>query len=141
MVDILKGGIASDQRGNIRFVNDFDMSGIKRFYIIKNVDTETVRGWRAHRIEQRWFYVLSGSFILDLVVVDNWNSASRNLPVERKILTASDLSVIHIPQGYGTAIQSLEEESELLVFADHDIKHATLDDYTWPKDYFLQRGR
>lgn len=40
----IRGGIAKDHRGQIRFVNDFDMSLVKRFYIIKNADTEIVRG-------------------------------------------------------------------------------------------------
>ncbi|KKX51752.1 hypothetical protein, partial [Sphingobacterium sp. IITKGP-BTPF85] len=67
MIDFIKGGIAKDGRGQIRFVNDFEMSLVKRFYIIKNLDLTLVRGWRAHRIEQRWFYVLSGSFAIDTV--------------------------------------------------------------------------
>jgi len=25
------------------------MTAVKRFYIIENKDTETIRGWRAHR--------------------------------------------------------------------------------------------
>ncbi len=70
-VEMIKGGMAKDHRGQIRFVNDFDLSEVKRFYIIKNADTELVRGWRAHRIEQRWFYVLSGAFIIDVVCIDS----------------------------------------------------------------------
>ena len=46
----ITGGIAKDHRGQIRFVNDFDMTEVKRFYIITNKDTELIRGWRAHRI-------------------------------------------------------------------------------------------
>lgn len=35
MIKTIKGGIAEDHRGHIRFVNDFDMTEVKRFYIIK----------------------------------------------------------------------------------------------------------
>lgn len=139
MINTITGGIAKDHRGQIRFVNDFDMSLVKRFYIIKNTDTELVRGWRAHRMEQRWFYVLSGSFELDLVLIDNWDEASPNLPIEKRILKAEEQQVIHVPVGYGTAFRALEEESELLVFADYGIEHAQQDDYTWPSDYFTNR--
>ncbi len=139
MIRTIKGGMASDHRGSIRFVNEFDMTQVKRFYIIKNTDTELVRGWRAHRIEQRWFYVLSGSFILDLVKIDNWNVASTELPVERRILKAESGEVVHVPVGYGTAFQAMEEGSELLVFADYGIEHAPNDDYTWSVDYFVNR--
>lgn len=133
------GGIAKDHRGEIRFVNDFDMTQVKRFYIIKNTVTELIRGWRAHRTEQRWFYVLSGSFALDLIQVDDWENASPELPVEKRILKAEEQQVLHVPVGYGTAFQALEPESELLVFADYGIEHAKTDDYTWPVDYFVKR--
>lgn len=135
----IAGGVAKDHRGQIRFVNDFDMAQVKRFYIIKNADTDLIRGWRAHRIEQRWFYVLSGSFALDLIQIDNWENASPDLPVEKRILKAEEHEVLHVPVGYGTAFQALEPESELLVFADYGIENAKNDNYTWPVDYFKNR--
>lgn len=136
MIDFIKGGIAKDHRGQIRFVNDFDMSLVKRFYIIKNRDLTLVRGWRAHRIEQRWFYVLSGSFAIDIVKIDNWESASVDLPVERLVLNTDDNQVLHLSAGYATAFRALEENSELLVFSDYGIENATKDDYTYPLGYF-----
>lgn len=138
MADIktIQGGIATDDRGHIRFVNDFDMTVVKRFYIIKNKDTELVRGWRAHKIEQRWFYVLSGSFKLSSVLIDNWENPNPNLKVENQALHAEDRKVINVPAGFGTAFQALEADSELLVFADYPISHAPLDDHTWPLVYF-----
>lgn len=139
IVKSIIGGIAKDHRGQIRFVNDFDMTQVKRFYIIKNTDTELVRGWRAHRMEQRWFYVLSGTFALDLVRIDDWENASPSLPIEKRILRAEDQEVLHVPVGYGTAFQALEPESELLVFADYGTDHAKNDDYTWPITYFVNR--
>lgn len=137
MIDIIKGGIAKDHRGQIRFVNDFDMSLVKRFYIIKNQDTELIRGWRAHRMEQRWFYVVSGSFELSLVKIDDWDRPSKNLEVEKKHIKADDQQVVHVPIGFGTAFKALEAGSELLVFADYGIENAKNDDYTWPVDYFV----
>lgn len=135
--NIIKGGLAKDHRGEIRFVNDFDMSKVKRFYIIKNADTELVRGWRAHRIEKRWFYVLAGSFELNVIKIDNWTSPSRDLPIERIILKSDKLQVIHLPEGSATAFKALEPNSELLVFADYEIAHAKDDDYVWPLEYFV----
>lgn len=139
MIDWIKGGVAKDFRGQIRFVNDFDMSLVKRFYIIKNVDTELVRGWRAHQIEQRWFYVLSGSFSLDIVEIDDWSQPSKDLAVNREILKAEDCSVLYLSAGYATAFKALEPNSELLVFADYHIDHASNDDHVYPLDYFKNR--
>lgn len=135
-LDLIQGGIAKDERGQIRFVNEFDMSLVKRFYIIKNADTELIRGWRAHRIEQRWFYVLSGSFNVDLIKIDNWEGPDPSLPIENVILSAERMQVLHVPAGYGTAFRALEAESELLVYADYPVSHAPLDDYTWGYGYF-----
>src|SRR5690606_10310865 len=133
-IDIIKGGVARDNRGQIRFVNDFDMSEVKRFYIIKNADTKFVRGWRAHRIEQRWFYVLTGAFEFNIIKIDDWQRPSIDLPIEKMTISAEDMEIFHVPEGYGTAIKAIEANSELLVFADYGIDHANQDDYTWSLD-------
>lgn len=135
-VKTIVGGLAKDIRGQVRFVNDFDMSMVKRFYIIQNADTELKRGWRGHQIEQRWFYVLSGSFELDLIQIDNWINPSKNLTIEHLTIKDTDMSVLHVPNGYATAFRALETGSELLVYADYHISHALSDDHTWPIDYF-----
>lgn len=139
MINFIKGGIAKDTRGQIRFANDFDMSSVKRFYIIKNIDLTLVRGWRAHRIEQRWFYVLSGSFVIDIVKIDDWETATNDLPVDRVILNTVENKVLHLSPGYATAFQAVEENSELLVFSDYGIENASKDDYTYPLDYFINK--
>ncbi|WP_312789829.1 WxcM-like domain-containing protein [Sphingobacterium sp.] len=136
-LSFIQGGIAKDERGQIRFVNDFDMSLVKRFYIIKNADTELIRGWRSHRIEQRWFYVLSGSFNVDLVKIDDWENPSASLPIENLELNAADMKILHVPAGYGTAFRALDADSELLVYADYPVSHSPLDNYTWAADYFI----
>jgi len=135
-LNTIQGGIAQDERGAIRFVNEFDMSLVKRFYIIRNADTELIRGWRGHKIEQRWFYVLSGGFSLDLVKIDNWAKPEKLLPIQNIILKVSDMKVLNVPNGYATAFKALEQNSELLVFADYPLAHAPEDDYTWALNYF-----
>lgn len=137
MYNFIQGGIAKDSRGQIRFVNDFDMKEVKRFYLIKNSNLDLIRGWRAHKIEQRWFYVLSGSFNLSIIEIDNWEKADPNLNVENITLDSKENRLIHVPSGYGTAFRALENFSELLVFADHYLEHAPVDDYTYPLDYFV----
>lgn len=139
-INIIQGGISRDSRGQIRFVNDFDMTLVKRFYIIKNSDMELIRGWRAHRIEQRWFYVLSGEFSLDVVKIDHWEQPDPHLPIQNYKLHAAEMKVLHLPAGYGTAFRALAPDSELLVYADYPVVHAPLDDHTWPVDYFINLG-
>ena len=133
----IKGDVAKDERGQIRFVNGFDMSAVKRFYIIRNSDIELIRGWRGHRIEQRWFYVLSGGFEFNIVKIDNWDIPAKNLLVNKIIVKAEGLHVLHIPAGYATAIRAIEPHAELLVYGDYGIEHAPQDDFTWELDYFM----
>ncbi|RZK01434.1 MAG: sugar epimerase, partial [Flavobacterium sp.] len=76
---IIKGGSHTDERGTICFQNDFDMSAIKRFYVIKHLSSEVERGWRGHKIEQRWFYVVKGIFRISIVKIDDWTNPSETL--------------------------------------------------------------
>lgn len=134
----IQGGIAKDERGQIRFVNAFDMAEVKRFYLIQNADLEVIRGWRGHKIEQRWFYVVSGTFRVSIVKIDDWQNPSSTLPVAQLLLPSSEGQVLHVPSGYATAFQAIEENSELLVYADYRVDHALLDDFLWPSNYFSE---
>lgn len=61
---IIKGGKFKDERGLIRFVNDFHFENIKRFYLIKHPDTKFVRAYQGHQLESKYFYPVSGSFVI-----------------------------------------------------------------------------
>ena len=136
MTKIIEGGKFSDHRGCIRFVNSFDMSDVKRFYLIRNYDLEFIRGWRAHRVESRWFFPTIGKFEIACVKLDRWDRPSQDLKVEYYVLDCEDQNILHIPPGYGAAIKALELDSELLVFADSLMGDSKFDDYTFPIDYF-----
>ena len=41
--EIIKGGVAVDDRGCVRFVNDFDFKDVKRFYQISNHEKGFIR--------------------------------------------------------------------------------------------------
>jgi len=135
-LDIIKGGSHTDQRGAITFINDFDMQPVKRFYRIEHKDTKTVRGWRGHKIEQRWFHVLLGAFIVSLVEIDNWDQPSQNARQQTFILKSSDIAVLYIPAGYASSIRAIEKNSEMIVFGDYPIEDAKHDDYLYPSDFF-----
>lgn len=58
------------------------------------------------------------------------------------ILRADDQRVIHMPMGYGTALQALAPGSRLLVFADYGIEHSKEDDATFVRFlHFLSTHR
>lgn len=133
---IIKGGSHTDQRGTLSFVNDFDMGRVKRFYTIDHPTHRIVRAWRGHRIEQRWFYVVEGAFLLRLVKIDYWESPTKNLPIAEYKLFAKDQKVLHVPNGYASWLQATEDHSKIILFGDYGIEHAKLDNYLYPMDYF-----
>jgi dTDP-4-dehydrorhamnose 3,5-epimerase-like enzyme len=132
---IIAGGSHSDDRGLLQFNNSFDATPIKRIYLIENKETTFVRGWQGHRIEQRWFSALQGSFKIELIAIDNWENPSRDLKSLSFTANAVTLDVLHVPQGYVSSIQALEEGAKLLVMADY-LLGAIQDEYRFDIDYF-----
>lgn len=132
---IITGGSHSDTRGTVLFNNSFDATAIKRIYLIENNETTFVRGWQGHRIEQRWFSVLQGSFKIELIAIDDWEHPSKDLKPLSFIVNAGTLDVLHVPQGYVSSIQALEEGAKLLVMADY-LLGAIQDEYRFDIDYF-----
>ncbi len=131
---IIKGGKHTDARGTLAYFNEFDMFAIRRFYWIEHPDIDLERGWRGHKVEQRWFSVCQGSFLVKLVKIDDWTSPSSGL--EQNVFILNDTEVLHIPKGYASYLKANEPNSKLIVFADSKIADAGLDDYLFPINYF-----
>ena len=134
--NLIVGGKHTDPRGTLSFINEFDMLPIRRFYIIEHSDTTIERGWRAHKIEQRWFKVCKGAFTIKLVRIDDWEFPNVNLEQNIFNLSEKEHNVLHIPKGFASCFRATEPNSRLIVFADSVVENAKLDDYLFPTDYF-----
>jgi dTDP-4-dehydrorhamnose 3,5-epimerase-like enzyme len=132
---ITKGNSHTDSRGTLFFNNDFDASVIKRLYLIENKNTDFIRAWQGHKIEQRWFSAVQGSFKIQLICIDNWEKPSKASEQFGFVLQAEKMDVLHIPQGYVSSIQSLEEGSKLLVMSNYLINEIQ-DECRYPLSYF-----
>ena len=132
---IIKGNSFTDQRGILNYNNFFDASAIKRIYTIENSSNKVFRGWQGHQIEQRWFSAVQGSFRIRVIEIDNWNSPSKDLVFKEIKLEEKKLDVLHIPQGYVTSINSIENNSKLLVMANYLIGEIE-DEYSYDLNYF-----
>ena len=133
---IISGGCSSDDRGTLLFNNSFDASEIKRVYIIENKDMDFIRAWQGHRIEQRWFSAIQGSFRIQLIAVDNWDNPSKGLVPITFIITAEKMDVLYIPPGYLSSIKALAEDAKLLVLADYHLNEIK-DEYRFSINYFM----
>ena len=135
-VKLVGGGRHSDERGLLDYFNEFDMSEVKRMYRITHPKIDIKRGWRAHQLEQRWFYVVKGSFEVGVVKIDDFNKPDPDLEVECFRLTDQKTEILYVPKGHATLFRSLEEHSSLMVYADSAITEAAKDNYLYPIDYF-----
>lgn len=132
---IVNGNVHIDFRGSLFYNNDFDAKEVKRIYFIENKDTKTVRAWQGHKIEQRWFSAVQGSFEIKLIEVDDWITPSKNSTIHSFVLKASQLDILHVPKGYISSIQALESNSRLMLMADFLIGEVK-DEYRFDADYF-----
>jgi dTDP-4-dehydrorhamnose 3,5-epimerase-like enzyme len=132
---LIKGNSHEDARGTLIYNNDFEASGIKRIYVIENQNTDFIRAWQGHKIEQRWFSAIKGSFKIELIAIDNWDRPFKKSERFEFMLDSEKLDVLHIPPGYVSSIQSLKEGAKLLVMADY-LMGAIEDEYRYESGYF-----
>jgi dTDP-4-dehydrorhamnose 3,5-epimerase-like enzyme len=121
-MNFIVGGHHTDNRGLLRFVNDFDMKQIRRMYIIEPKFGQ-IRAWQGHEKEQKWFFVLEGSFLIQTVSIQAHQNRSKI------IVLAEDNRVVHIDSGNYNGFEALTEGSKMLVFSDHTIDEAASDDF------------
>jgi len=133
---LIEGGEFQDGRGSIKFFNDFSMSEIKRMYLIEHRKTNLVRAWQGHKIEQKWFLVLSGVFHFIFMKPDNWEMTSKELNYFEFILTVNDSKILYVPNGFINGFKSLEENSKVIVYSDLTISDALSDNLKYEKDYW-----
>lgn len=135
--NLIQGGSYEDERGKLRFVNDFDLSQVKRYYIIDHPDARVVRAWQGHKKEQKWFQVLSGSFLISVVKPDNWENPSENIEPETFVLKVTENQVLHIPGGFANGFKALEANSKILVFSDFSIAESANDNFRFDPQLWL----
>ena len=134
--NIIHGLPFVDERGLLLYNNSVDFSCIKRCYIIENNNLKPIRAWQGHKIEQRWFVSILGSFKITLIKIDNWNSPSKLLQKIIFTLNSNTMDVLQIPPGYISSIESLSEGSKLLVMSDYNLKEIE-DEYRYEINYFI----
>lgn len=134
---IIKGGLFTDNRGSMRFVNDFHFKEVKRFYFIKHPDITVVRAWQGHQIERKYFYPISGSFVVAWVKIDDFEKPSKYLKAEYHILTSATSEIISIPKGYANGLKALVPNSEILIFSDLNLEESVNEKIRFPADWWL----
>lgn len=132
---LISGNVHNDQRGSLKYNNNFDATAIKRMYLIENENTQIKRGWQGHKIEQRWFTAVSGTFKISLLEIDNWENPLKNLQPIVFEIASETLNILHIPAGFVTCIQALQANAKLLVMANYNLGEIN-DEYKFELHHF-----
>ena len=128
---LIEGGLAVDDRGRLAFVNSFNPTGIKRFYAIGNHRSGVVRAWHGHKIESKYFFVISGALLVATVRIDDWDKPSADLPLKRFVLSGDKPAIFRVPAGLAHGHMSLTDDTRVLVLSTTTLEESLGDDYRY----------
>lgn len=133
---IIAGGLAVDDRGQITFANDFSFESIRRFYMVENFSTRTVRAFHGHLKEAKFAFVVAGSAILAAVPFDDPVHPSVNVEPYRFVLSDRQPRILYIPPGYANGFRPLQLRTRILFFSTATLEDSAKDDYRFPHDFW-----
>jgi dTDP-4-dehydrorhamnose 3,5-epimerase-like enzyme len=135
---LIEGDLSIDNRGEVRFVNQFDPTeaGVKRVYLTSNHWTGAVRAWHGHRREAKYVMAVGGVALVCAVEVDDWVSPNSSAEVSRFVLSTSKPAVLFIPPGYANGWMSLTADCRLLWFSTATVEESREDDYRFSARYW-----
>jgi len=126
---IIEGGIFIDDRGPLRFVNQFNFNDVKRFYQVENHERGFIRAWHGHKKEGKYVYVARGSAWIGLVDMDQLHN-------DRYVLSDKKPQILYIPPGNYNGFQTLEEDTIIMFFSTTTTEESKGDDYREPYEKF-----
>lgn len=127
MLKTITGGLSIDDRGSLRFINDFNFEGVKRFYQVENHEVGFVRAWHGHKIESKYIYVSRGSALIGAVDLNGGE-------LSRFVLSSDKPSVLFIPAGYANGAMNLTEDCIIQYFSTSTLEESKGDDIRYPFD-------
>ena len=128
---IINGDLSADDRGELMFVNQFNMELVKRFYVVSNHKQGFIRAWHAHKIESKYVFIVNGTALISTVQIDDWNNPSSDLAIDKFVLTAKKPSILYIPSGYANGFKTLSTETKIIFFSTSTLKDSIDDDYRY----------
>ena len=132
----MNGGIAVDDRGEVRFINEFNFKNVKRFYHVSNHRRGFIRAWHGHKKEGKYVYVSSGSALIGVVNM-------KTNEISKFVLSSKSPKILWIPPGNYNGFKSLEENTSILFFSTSTLDESLDDDIRkefdewniWNEDY------
>jgi dTDP-4-dehydrorhamnose 3,5-epimerase-like enzyme len=136
LTKLFNGGVSVDDRGSVRFVNDFNFEGVKRFYQVENHSRGFIRAWHGHKKEGKYVYVTNGSALVGIVNMETEE-------ISKFVLSSQTPKVLWIPPGNFNGFKSLEENTKIIFFSTSTLEESLGDDIRedhdkwniWNEDY------
>lgn len=128
-IKIIPGNIAVDDRGSVRFVNDFNFAGVKRFYQVQNHRAGFIRAWHGHMHEAKYIYVAKGAALIGAMPFDKQTT---NAGEFKKTLAADKPEILYIPPRYYNGFKTLTDDAILMFFSTSTLKESANDDIRMP---------
>lgn len=132
----IPGGKAFDNRGSLSFINDLDLSIFRRFYIVENHAQGFVRAWHGHKKEAKAVVVVAGAALVAAVKIDNWDKPSKDLDVQRVVLSAEKPGALLIPAGYANGFMTLTEGAKVMFLSTSTLDESAGDDFRFEANYW-----
>jgi len=118
----IKGALFTDDRGTLRFVNDFNFEGVKRFYQVENHEKGFIRAWHGHKKEGKYVYVPKGSISLGIVNMETEE-------INKFVLSDTSPKILWIPPGNYNGFKTLEEDTIVIFFSTVTMEEGKGDDF------------
>lgn len=123
---LYKGDVAIDDRGSVSFVNDFDPSVTKRFYVVSNHQKGFVRAWHGHQKEGKYVFVVSGAIKIGVISMKDDRFG------KTYVLSAIKPQVLYIPPGNYNGFKTLTDDAQVMFFSTLTMEKSSGDDYRKP---------
>ena len=133
---VFQGNKIFDDRGSLGFINGFDVSDFKRFYLIENHSVNFIRAWHGHLKETKAIIMVKGEALVCAVELDDTTNPNKDNEVTRVVLSATSPSALYIPAGYANGFMTLSAGAKLLVFSSTTVEESQGDDYRFAYDYW-----
>ena len=132
----IDGGIAKDERGQLVFANGFEMSDVRRFYMVENSSLDVIRAWHGHAKEAKYVFVVSGSALVAAVFLDDLQKPNKENKIYKQVLSADKPAIFHVPGGYANGFRALEPGTKVIFFSTSTLEESKNDDFRFPIDYW-----
>lgn len=138
-IKTIAGGVSVDDRGSVRYANDFKFENVKRFYQVENHRSGFIRAWHGHKNEGKYVYVAKGSALIAAVPLDTMFQLKEKQfvgspEIFKTVLSSTNPKILFIPAGYANGFKSLESRTIIQFFSTSTLEESLNDDYRFDYD-------